>query len=153
MDYNDSIDACTVMIIDDHADIREGMRILLEEYGHKVVLAANGHDALRQLSRLNEPPCLILLDLVMPIMDGWQFLNELQRNASFSRIPVAVVSAANLTADSFSSATAYIKKPVVFSEVLSMLSRVCSEKSDSTSNNADAEGDESKIESYAGHPL
>lgn len=133
MDYSYSSDTCTVMIVDDHTDIRESMRILLEEHGYRVVVAADGHDALRQLCRLKEPPCLILLDLMMPMMDGWQFLDELQRNASFSRIPVVVVSAVNLGADSFSNAIACIRKPVVYPDLLSIMSKVCSIRSHTTS--------------------
>lgn len=146
--------ACKVLIVDDHPDIREGVRILLEDSGYEAVLAENGQEALRQLCRLEYPPCIILLDLMMPLMDGWQLMEELQRNALFSKIPVAVISASNLDVRSFSHAAAYLKKPINYRELYSILERACSVKgnfvSDPTIDKKEVEGADSSQEQQTG---
>ena len=80
-----------VLVIDDNAGARDILTRFLEPEGFTVVTATNGQDALRQLR--SEPlPNLILLDLVMPIMTGMEFLAERQRDPSLAAIPVVVLS-------------------------------------------------------------
>jgi CheY-like chemotaxis protein len=81
-----------ILIADDDPDLRESLKVLLELHGHAVDEARNGQEALRQL-RASRPPCVILLDLMMPVMDGWQFRQEQLRNPKLARIPVLVISA------------------------------------------------------------
>ena len=86
--------ASTVLVVDDYADARESLRDMLEELGHQVVEAANGREALDFLLYQREKRVsLILLDLDMPVMDGWQFLEVVGSYLSLSAIPVLVVSA------------------------------------------------------------
>jgi CheY-like chemotaxis protein len=80
----------TVLIVEDDADIREVMKIFLEADGYHVNIAADGFDALEQL-KAGLPPALILLDLMMPRMDGEQFLKQL-RASRFGDIPVVIMS-------------------------------------------------------------
>ncbi len=84
----------TVLVVDDDDDLRETVREILEDEGYRVETAANGREALRRLLG-EEPPRVLVLDLMMPVMDGWQILEELDRNASLSWIPVVVISASN----------------------------------------------------------
>ena len=84
----------TVLLVDDYADARATVRDLLEENGYPVVEAANGQQALnilvsQKVSRIG----LIVLDLQMPVMDGWEFLKVLRNYVLLSHIPVLVVSA------------------------------------------------------------
>jgi CheY-like chemotaxis protein len=83
----------SILIVEDNADIRSTLRHLFELEGYEVRLAENGEDALEHLDE-GQAPCLILLDLAMPRMDGWQFLEALQgMDSDASRAPVAVLSA------------------------------------------------------------
>src|SRR5437762_2793351 len=84
--------ARTVMIVEDDLDIRDALTQILEFEGYHVVSAENGQQALTQLQH-GEHPGLILLDLMMPVMDGWQFRLEQQKDAKLSDIPVVIISA------------------------------------------------------------
>ena len=81
-----------ILIVEDDDDIREALSQILELEGYTVREAANGREALDISSR--EPlPSLILLDLMMPIMDGWQFRSEQMKDPSLAKVPVVVISA------------------------------------------------------------
>ena len=67
----------TVMVIEDDLECLEAMTDVLQYAGYQVATAANGLEALRYLE-VNPPPALILLDLMLPVMDGWQFIKELR---------------------------------------------------------------------------
>ncbi len=82
-----------VMVVDDDDDIRESLMDFLEEHGFETVGARDGADALRQLSALEPPPCLIILDLMMPNMDGRTFREKQMERAGLASIPVVVISA------------------------------------------------------------
>ena len=85
-----------VLVVDDDADLRRRLRGLLEQGGLEVVEAGDGRAA---LARLDEQwPGLILLDLLMPGMDGFEFLTELQRQGQGRSVPVVVLTAKDLTA-------------------------------------------------------
>src|SRR5690349_9209397 len=81
-----------VMVIEDDFAIRETLRELLEDEGYRVVGAANGMEALHRLKG-GRAPQLILLDLMMPIMDGWEFRTAQQSDPALADIPVVVISA------------------------------------------------------------
>ena len=83
----------TVLVIDDDDDVREGLQSLLEAEGHATEGAANGREALSLLRKNSEPPRLILLDLMMPVMSGWEVLVELDVDPHLREIPVAIMSA------------------------------------------------------------
>jgi CheY-like chemotaxis protein len=81
-----------VLIVDDDEDVREAVRDLVGMRGYPVAEAGDGKEALAWLER-SEVPCIILLDLVMPVMDGWQFLERVRSSARLAGVPVIVVSA------------------------------------------------------------
>ena len=83
-----------VMLVDDDEDIRTVLSEALQDAGYDVTCAASGREALTQL-RGGYRPGLILLDLMMPVMDGWQFRNEQLGQAEIASIPVVVISAVN----------------------------------------------------------
>jgi CheY-like chemotaxis protein len=86
--------AGVVLIVDDYADSRGAVRELLEDNGYEVVESSNGQEALNFLvSGAVTNVQLIVLDLQMPIMNGWQFLTLLENYVRLSTIPVVVVSA------------------------------------------------------------
>jgi DNA-binding response OmpR family regulator len=83
----------TVLVIEDDVDMRELERTALTCGGHEVLVAANGREGLRALEGRNSP-CVILLDLMMPVMDGLTFLVERDRQQVAAGVPVLCVSAA-----------------------------------------------------------
>jgi signal transduction histidine kinase/DNA-binding response OmpR family regulator len=84
-----------VLVVDDDPDVRELMQRQLEQAGWRVLLADNGQTALQQLQ--TELPSLILLDLMMPKVDGFEVVNQLQQHPEWSQIPVIAITAKTLT--------------------------------------------------------
>lgn len=82
-----------VLLIEDDDLLREGLRQVLEEDGCRVVVAAEGGAAMEYLVNRNAAPCVILLDLMMPGMNGWDFLALQGRHPALSKIPIIVASA------------------------------------------------------------
>ena len=82
-----------VLIVDDDPDIREVLAEALVDLGFEVVTAVHGRDALTLLARMAVPPSAILLDLMMPIMDGYGFLEERTKDGALRSIPLAIVTA------------------------------------------------------------
>jgi two-component system, chemotaxis family, chemotaxis protein CheY len=83
-----------VLVVDDDPDVREAVSDVLESSGCDVSTAMNGRDALGSLrSALARVPDLILLDIMMPVMDGWEFLEQLERMAELDPVPVLVFTA------------------------------------------------------------
>ncbi len=80
-----------VMVVDDDHDLRTTIQAELEERGYVVYGAANGMEAINILRQV-PPPQLILLDLMMPIMNGWDFLQTVKDDAELAQIPVTVLS-------------------------------------------------------------
>jgi DNA-binding response OmpR family regulator len=115
---------CPVLIVEDDADLREMMAKLLTLEGFRAHTAANGREALDYL-RDGGRPEVILLDLMMPIMDGWAFRHEQQHDPELSDVPVVVLStidrgrAPEITADEF------LKKPLDFDSLLAVVRRYC----------------------------
>ena len=112
-----------VLVIDDDPNIRQIYTTLLHDEGYRVETAINGQDGLNQLSCA---PDLILLDLMMPVMDGWQFAQELR--ARDEDIPLVLLSAARdlPTHAKALSAAEIIEKPFDLAELLPKIARVCS---------------------------
>jgi CheY-like chemotaxis protein len=81
-----------VLVVDDNPEIRSSLEDVLGEEGYTVVGVADGQEALDYLTTKEEPR-VILLDLMMPVMDGWQFRTEQMKNPKLANIPVIVISA------------------------------------------------------------
>src|SRR6185436_84364 len=82
-----------VMIVDDDEEIRQSLSELFEDRGHTTIQAQNGQEALDLLHHIAEPPCVILLDMLMPVMNGFEFLTKWASDARVQNIPVVAVSA------------------------------------------------------------
>jgi CheY-like chemotaxis protein len=102
--------ARTLLVIDDDRDIREIFKFALESEGYEVVTAVNGEDGLDKL-RNGQKASLVLLDMMMPVMNGQQFLKEYLSDESVNDAPVLVISA---TADALSAkgASGLLRKPI-----------------------------------------
>lgn len=114
-----------VLVVDDEADLRELYAVNLREAGHEVLTAANGAEGLGLLQR--ERPDVILVDLMMPVMDGYEFLQHLRRMPEHQRVPAIVVSA--IATGGFSrklGATGFVAKPFDADELVSVVERCAS---------------------------
>jgi CheY-like chemotaxis protein len=83
-----------ILLVDDYDDARTCVREALEEAGHVVIEAADGQQALNLLVAPEQSVALIILDLQMPVMDGWRFIELLNCYVKLSTIPVIIVTAA-----------------------------------------------------------
>lgn len=112
----------SILVVDDSEDNLYLMQLILEIQGYRVYIANNGQDALK--SSVEYHPNLILLDVMMPQMDGYEVINQLRQNISLSSIPVYLV-----TADKYISrgeaiaagADGLIYKPIEIDELLSQV--------------------------------
>jgi CheY-like chemotaxis protein len=82
-----------VMVVEDDGDIREALADVLSDNGYRTLMARDGAEALVVLRSGAERPAAIVLDLMMPVMDGWQFREEQMKHATLSRIPVVLLTA------------------------------------------------------------
>ena len=114
------------MIVEDDPDTREMLERFLELEGFEVRTAANGQLALESL-HADSAPCVILLDLMMPVMNGWQFRLAQASDPKISRIPVVVVTAAGSRDDIPAiDANAWLAKPVDLDRLLATIRPLCS---------------------------
>jgi CheY-like chemotaxis protein len=114
-----------VLIVEDNDVTRDVMSLILESDGYQVSTAANGRTALERL-RGGDRPCVILLDLMMPVMDGWQFREEQRRDGALADIPVVVCTAAGeSTQQAALGAAEFLSKPVEADDLLAAVRRHC----------------------------
>jgi len=116
----------TVLIVDDDRAIRDAVRELLETEGYQVVEAANGSAALTRLSS-GPRPSVIILDLMMPGMDGWDFRSEQLRNPDLKTVPIIVITAVGFSVDTLRKQFGDVEvllKPVSPPQVLDTVRRV-----------------------------
>jgi len=116
--------SATVLIVEDDVDTREMLGRFLELEGFTVETAENGKRALERLES-GVGACVILLDLMMPVMDGWQFRQQQIRDSALAGIPVIVVSAAGRERLEKIQADAYLSKPVDLDELLGCVTQFC----------------------------
>ena len=115
-----------IAVIDDDFDIRSMLTLVLEMDGYEVVAAANGQEALERL-RSGPPTALILLDLMMPVMNGWQFRAAQKEDAGLASIPVVVLSGDGNVAEKTASigAAGYLRKPIDLEALLETVKSYC----------------------------
>lgn len=117
----------TILVVDDDADLRDLMTLLLEDAGYRVLTARDGREALDQVSR--EVPAVVLLDMKMPVMDGWQFASTFRREHG-QGVPLVVITAAEDARRTASEvgADGYLGKPFDLDQVLELVERHCRTK-------------------------
>jgi CheY-like chemotaxis protein len=117
----------TVLVVDDDLSVRTALKELFETEGYEVVLAANGRAALNHL-RGGLRPCVILLDLMMPIMDGWDFRAEQLASEDLRDIPVFILTAVGFSAQTVRAQFGnipFVPKPPAHEGLLEMVKGVC----------------------------
>jgi len=114
----------TILLVEDNDDLREMMAVALELNGYAVRTAANGREALVALQ--NGPrPSLILADLMMPVMNGWELRAALEADPKLAGIPTLFVSAVSADTDRALGATGYLPKPVDIDRLLDEVGDRC----------------------------
>jgi CheY-like chemotaxis protein len=115
-----------LLLVDDDFLTRESVTLVLAGEGYMVAAAANGREALERLHGHCRPD-LILLDLKMPVMDGWEFRRELARDAALAGIPLLVVSASGDAREQAEAlgAAGCLQKPIDTGELLGAVRRCC----------------------------
>lgn len=114
-----------LLVVDDDYELRASLRELLEMEGYQVYEAANGLEALSCLDGDGFRPCVILLDLRMPVMNGFQLYAELQRHPEWSSIPILIISAAQESELRKLPARGVLQKPFDPDSLFSELSKLC----------------------------
>ena len=119
-----------LLVVDDDYGVLDAIKEVLEDEGYEVSLAADGLEALKEL-RLGQRPCIILLDLMMPVMNGWDFRQEQLRDEILASIPTIVITAdgradqksADLKTDGF------LRKPVHPDQLIAVVEKHCGKSS------------------------
>ena len=113
----------SVLVVEDDENIREVLQLVLESEGYLVHTAENGQEGVKFLKE-NAETSLILLDLMMPVMDGWAFLEQRKLDPRLAAIPVVVLSASGLS-EKPEGATAFLSKPVELHNLLRVTQSHC----------------------------
>jgi two-component system chemotaxis response regulator CheY len=116
-----------ILIVEDDSSIQAVLRQILEIEGYSIATADNGEEALDVLASLDPVPKLILLDLMMPVMTGWEFAQLVQKNELWAKIPLVVLSAFEDKTEGISAA-AVLTKPIEIDALLEIGHRFCRSK-------------------------
>jgi CheY-like chemotaxis protein len=111
-----------VLLVEDDPESRETLREFLELEGYKVETATNGQEALTALNTFGDQICIVLLDLFMPVMDGWQVIDELRADGRLSQTKIVVITSAAHRAP---AGLPVFEKPLDVDKVVSMVDRLC----------------------------
>lgn len=113
----------SILIVEDDEGIRNLLRLAIEMEGYHTTTASNGKEGLDALEKLSKP-CLILLDLMMPVMDGWSFARSLEKDMVLAQIPIVLVTAYSDKAGSIKAKT-ILKKPVNMEVLFRTIKEYC----------------------------
>lgn len=113
----------SILVVEDDEDIRSVIEDLLQSEGYNTLSANNGKEALEILEKV-QSPCLVLLDMMMPIMNGRQFLDAVMANTCLAPIPVLIVSAIADKTNSKGS-IGFLKKPIDINVILKVVGQYC----------------------------
>lgn len=117
----------SIFIVEDDADIRQSMSDILQELGYTVGSASNGLDALTQLREMKEHPGVIILDLMMPVLDGMGFRKEQEKDQKLFTIPTVLLSADSrlpikAKENGFQE---FVKKPIELEHLIAIAEKYC----------------------------
>src|SRR5688572_17939973 len=113
-----------ILVIEDDKDLRDSLCDALRLEGYAVVAAEHGEAAMNHLNT-GARPCVILLDLMMPVMDGWTFHRELSKDQALASIPVVVMTAAPQARATAVDANAVLYKPLRMDTVVEVVQEHC----------------------------
>jgi CheY-like chemotaxis protein len=121
------LDHKSLLIVEDDPEARESLAAVLTSEGYKVIVAENGRAALDALREAPSAVCMILLDLFMPVMNGWAFRDEQIRDPALADIPVVIITADASAAQRMGKlgVAGAMTKPIDFDRLLAMVSTYC----------------------------
>jgi len=114
----------TILVVEDEVELCEMMCEALELSGYRAIAAKDGKDALDKVSRIDSL-CLVILDLLMPEMNGWDFVEQLRTRSKFATVPVIVHSSAAGPAPA--TVARVLKKPLPFDKLLATVREFCAQ--------------------------
>ena len=109
-----------VLVVDDDEILRDAVAEAIADAGYIVDQAENGRTALEKMRAVS--PCIVLLDLMMPIMDGWEVVSAMEVDPALASIPVCIVSAASLPPP---KSVDVLRKPVTIASLLDTIEKHC----------------------------
>jgi CheY-like chemotaxis protein len=112
-----------VLIVDDDENIRETIALALQIAGYRTYAACNGREGLELLSSIPRP-CVILVDLMMPVLDGWGFATALRADATTGKIPLVVLTALGKAGETI-SADRFLTKPLALETLYDAVREFC----------------------------
>jgi CheY-like chemotaxis protein len=117
----------TVLVVEDDREVRDAIAEVLADSEYKALAASNGVEALQRLRSASIRPCVILLDVMMPGMDGWEFRAEQERDPAVKDIPVILLSAHTdvKSAAAQMNAAGFLAKPIAVDALLETVERFC----------------------------
>jgi two-component system response regulator MprA len=121
----------TVLVVDDDKDIRESLVEILRDEGYEVTSACNGAEALEAIDR--RAPDVMLLDLMMPVVNGWEVLETLRLRGTHPKLPVVILSALEAQ-----GCVDYIQKPIRLPKLLALIDTLRARVAESSSMRAAA---------------
>lgn len=119
-----------ILVIDDDSGIRESIRLILETEGFHVKVASNGVEALKVLAH-DSACCLIFVDIMMPVMDGWAFIKQKQNSSKIADLPIVVISAftdSSQKSDKSLNIDAFLAKPIKYDSLVGLAEHYGSHK-------------------------
>jgi CheY-like chemotaxis protein len=119
---SDLAEKSTVLVVEDEKESRETLRDLLELEGYDVQTAVNGREALDVLDNSGNRICIMLLDLFMPVMDGWQVIEQLRADGRLGNTQVVIITSAAYKAP---AGIPVLEKPLDLDKVMSAVERLC----------------------------
>lgn len=117
----------SILVIEDDKEIRQTLVDVLEDEGYEVYSAENGEEGLKLLNEVSELPCLIIVDLMMPVLDGVGFRKEQIKSIKFSAVPTVLFSANGQISQKALTAgySEYIRKPIDLEQLFEITQRYC----------------------------
>jgi len=148
-DTGEPIQGRSVLVVDDDDDIRGAVQEVLEGEGYTTVGASNGKEALDVMRTSTKLPALILLDLMMPEMDGWELLVRMDEDPALHRVPVALMSAHPSIRKAFDSdhrnhrieSSLLLPKPLNVLRLLSLVHSIVPEANDNADDSKASSGE------------
>jgi CheY-like chemotaxis protein len=112
----------TILVVEDEEESRDSLREILEFEGYTVETAVNGREALATLNTSGDRICIMLLDLFMPVMDGWQVIDQLRADGRLDQTRIVIITSAPYRAP---AGLPVFEKPLDLDKVMSAVQRLC----------------------------
>lgn len=112
--------AARVLVVEDDEDIREAVVEAIADRGYVVVAAENGAVAMERMRE--HPPCIVLLDLMMPVMDGWEVVAHMDTEPALAQVPICIVSAHD---KDLPRNVCVLRKPVSLASLIATVENYC----------------------------